>query len=106
MPSRSSVLDAGDPLAQRADVEHAVRVQPHRAGVAELGELVAGGDHRLARDAVPEVRGAADDITLDERDLGTDRRGNGRRGVAGRSPTDDDEAHSHVGQRMRGHLIA
>ena len=37
-------------------------------------QLAAGGDHRLRRDAVPQVRGAADDVALDERDLGTERR--------------------------------
>ena len=67
----------------------------------ELGELVAGRDHRLARDAVPEVRGAADDIAFDERDLGAERRGDRRRRVPGRSAADDHETHSHAIQARR-----
>ena len=107
MPSRSCLLDARDPLAQRVRRRGTPsRVEPHRAGVAELGELVAGRDHRLARDAVPEVRGAADDVALDERDLGADRRGDGRRGVPGGSATDDHEAHGHESRRTRVHRLA
>ena len=67
----------------------------------ELGQLVAGRDHRLARDAVPEVRGAADDVALDQRHLGAERRGDGRRGVAGGTATDDHEAHGHAVQATR-----
>ena len=40
---------------------------------AELEQLTAGGDQRLRRDAVPEVRGATDDVALDQRDVGTER---------------------------------
>ena len=61
----------------------------------------AGGDHRLRRDAVPQVRGAADDVALDHRDLGAEpRRVRGRR-VAGRPAADDHESHRHGRPRLR-----
>ena len=55
----------------------------------------AGGDHRLRRDAVPQVRGTADDVALDHR---RPRRRGGRRGggdVAGGSAADDHESSGH-----------
>ena len=61
-----------------------------------------GGDHRLRRDAVPEVGGAADDVALDHHDLGPEPGGVGGRGVAGRAATDDDEASAHRAQATRG----
>ena len=89
------LLHAGDARAQRGHVEPAVGFEPHRGGAAELGELVAGRDHRLARDAVPEVRGAADHVALHERDLRAERRGDGRGGVPAGATTDDHETHGH-----------
>ena len=65
----------------------------------------AGGDHRLRRDAVPQVGGAADDVALDQRDLGAETGGIRGRLVAGRSAADDHEAHGHcprVPARSRG----
>ena len=64
-------------------------------------ELAAGGDHRLRRDAVPEVRGAADDVALDERDLGAERRRHRRRGVAAGPTTDDHEPDGHRARATR-----
>ena len=67
--------------------------EPHRVRAAELGELAAGGDQRLRRDAVPQVRGAADDVALDERDVGAQRGGDGRARVARGPATEDHETH-------------
>ena len=55
----------------------------------------AGGDHRLRRDAVPQVGGAADDVALDHRDLGAEAGRVGGRGVAGRPAADDHESSCH-----------
>ena len=55
----------------------------------------AGGDHRLRRDAVPQVGRAADDVALDHRDLGAEAGGSGGGGVAGRSAADDHESSAH-----------
>src|SRR5262249_26775038 len=71
-------------------------LQAHGAGAIELDELAAGGDERLRRDAVPEVRGAADDVALDERDVGTQRRGDGGTRVATGATTQDHDAR-HAG---------
>ena len=60
-------------------------------------------DHRLARDAVPEVRGAADDVALDQRDLRAERRGNGRGRVPRGATTDDRKTHGHEHQATRRH---
>ncbi len=72
----------------------------------EVGELVAGRDHRLARDAVVQVRGAADDVALDHRDLGAQRRRDRGRGVAGGAAADDHEAHGHVSRVRAGPRLA
>ena len=55
----------------------------------------AGGDHRLGRDAVPQVRRAADDVALDQRDLGAEPGRVGGRRVAGRAAADDHEPQCH-----------
>ena len=55
----------------------------------------AGGDHRLRRDAVPQVGGAADDVALDEGDLGAEAGRVGGRLVAGGPAADDHEALRH-----------
>ena len=55
----------------------------------------AGGDHRLRRDAVPQVGGAADDVAFDHGDLGTEPGGVGGRGVPGRPAADDQETRRH-----------
>ena len=64
----------------------------------------AGGDHRLRRDAVPEVGGAADDVALDNGDLGTEARRVRGGGVAGGTAADDDEVQGHVA-RLRRRLV-
>ena len=100
-PVAQRLLHAGDALAQRGHVETTRRLEAHRLGARELGELVAGRDHRLARDAVPEVRGAADDVALDHRHLGAERRRDRRRGVPAGTATDDHEPHGHDVQATR-----
>ena len=72
------------PLAQGVDVEGPFGLEAHGVGPGQLRELAAGRDHRLRRDAVPQVRGATDDVALDERDLGAERRRDRRHGVARR----------------------
>ena len=57
----------------------------------ELDQLAAGGDQRLRRDAVPEVRGAADDVALDQRDVGAQGGRDRRAGVARGATADDHE---------------
>ena len=74
-----ATLDRRDPLAQRLDVELALGLQAHRVRPTELDQLAAGGDQRLRRDAVPQVRGAAHDVALDQRDVGTQRGRDGSR---------------------------
>jgi hypothetical protein len=72
------VLDALDAADERLGVQFGRGLfDPHP--VDPLGEVhrSPGGDHRLRRDAVPQVRGAADDVALDHRDL---RRRDGPRG--------------------------
>ena len=64
---------------------------PMRVRAVELDQLAAGGDQRLRRDAVPQVRGAADDVALDERDVGAERGGDGGAGVARGATTQDHE---------------
>ena len=94
-PSRSVSSMPEMRLPERGNVEAAVGLQAHRVRAAELGQLVAGRDHRLARDAVPQVRGAADDVALDHRHFGAERRRDRRRGVAAGTATDDHETHGH-----------
>ena len=71
------------------------RGEPHLRGAADRRQRPAGGDHRLGRDAVPEVGGPADHVLLDDRDLGAEAGRVGGRGVAGRAPADDHEAQRH-----------
>ena len=70
--------------------------EAHLRGAAHRRQRAAGGDHRLRRDAVPEVGGPADHVLLDDRDLGAEAGGVGGRGVAGRAAADDHEAQRHV----------
>ena len=89
------LLDRRDPLAQGVEVEVALGAQSHDPGARQLRQLATRRDHRFRRDAVPEVRGAADDVAFDERHLGAERRRDRGRGVAGRSTAEDHEAHRH-----------
>ena len=70
-------------------------LEAHSLDPASERDRPAGGDHRLRRDAVPQVGGTADDVALDERDLGAEARGVGGRGVAGGATADDHETSGH-----------
>ena len=86
-----AVLDRRHALAERVDVEVTLGRDSHRVRAVQLEQLAARRDQRLRRDAVPQVRGAADDVALDERDVGAERRGDARAGVARGTATQDDE---------------
>ena len=79
--------------------------EAHALGRVDQRQRAAGGDHRLRRDAVPQVGGAADDVALDERDLGAEPGRVGGGLVAGRAATDDHEAlgHGRRGYRLTRH---
>jgi hypothetical protein len=91
------VLDALDALGEGADVDGGVDAgEPHPADRPGATDRPAGGDHRLRRDAVPEVGGAADHVPFDHDHLGAEP-GSGRRcGVAGRTAADDQESRRHT----------
>ena len=74
-----AALDALDPVRQRrrGRPPASLLLQPHAPDALGEAHGAAGRDHRLGRDAVPQVRSAADDVALDERDLGARA---GRRG--------------------------
>ena len=63
----------------------------HRVRAPELEQLTAGGDQRLRRDAVPEVRGTTDDVALDQRDVGAECGRDARARVARGTATEDDD---------------
>ena len=92
-------FDRRNPLAQRFAVEVALGAQSHHPGAGQLRQLTTGGDHRLRRDAVPEVRGAADDVAFDEGHFGAKGRRDRRRGVAGRTAAEDHKPYGHRLQR-------
>ena len=74
---------------------------------AELGELAAGRDQRLRRDAVPQVRGATDHVALDERDVGAERGGDARAGVPGGTTAEHDEMrHAHEVRSERRRAVS
>ena len=88
-----------DAFAQALEVDVALGlVQAEALHPVHEGHRPAGGDHRLGRDAVPQVGGAADHVLLDQRDLAAEAGGVGRGLVAGRATTDDDEAQGHGGR--------
>jgi len=88
--------DAADALPQQLEVDgRDLDLDAHARSLADIRVRAAGGDHGLGRHAVPEVGGAAHDVALDERDLGTQtgRVGGGLR--ARRATADDDEPQGH-----------
>ena len=89
--------DALDPLLQRAQVDLGLDpVEAHALDAPGEAHGPAGRDHRLRRDAVPQVSGAADDVALDHRDVGAEAGRPRGCGVAGRAASDDDEAEWHA----------
>ena len=96
-----ALLDPLDALGQRRDVDLGVLLlEAHAVDAPREAHRPAGGDHRLRRDAVPQVRGAADDVALDHRDLGAEAGGVCRRGVARRTAADDHESSCHRDARL------
>ena len=87
-----------DPAAQQVEIDRrCLRGEAHALDAAAEGHRPAGGDHRLGRDAVPQVGGAADHVALDQGDLGAEPGGVGGGGVAGRTSADDHEPCRHRG---------
>ena len=70
-------------------------LEAHPRRTAHERHRPAGGDHRLRRDAVPQVGGTTDDVALDHRHVGAEALGVGGGGVPGRTTTDDHEASGH-----------
>src|SRR3546814_10408558 len=100
----SSDLDLADPLPEEIGVDlGGGGPQPHLVGPADRRQRAARGDHRLRRDAVAEVRRAADDVALDDGHLGAQPGGVGGRGVPCWSATDDHEPSSHGAQATGSH---
>ena len=92
------LLDAGDAGPKGVEVEPALGGQAHHLGPVQLRQEPAGGDHGLRRHAVPQVGGAADEVALDEGDLGPEPGADGGGGVPARAPADDDEPDAHIGK--------
>ena len=97
-----AAVDALDPILQRGRgrprCASAPGPCPPRRRAKRHG--AAGGDHRLGRDAVPEVGGAAHDVALDQGDLGAEPGRVGGGGVAGRAAADDHEVQRHRCERL------
>jgi hypothetical protein len=94
-----TVLDAVNPLRQGFDVDFGLLLlETHPLEAPGERDGATGGDHRLRRDAVPQMRGAADDITFDERHLGTEARRVRRCRVACGATADDHESSRHNGR--------
>ena len=95
------VLDPLDPARQRDDVDLGfLLLETHSVDPAREAHGPAGGDHRLRRDAVPEVCRAADHIALDHRHFRAEPCRVGGRGVAGRPAADDHESSCHRDGRL------
>ena len=98
--------DGRDALPQGREVQLRAQVgQAHSPGPTGHRHHPAGGDHRLRRDAVPQVGRAPHHVPFHERDLGSEARRVRGRIDPRRASTDDDEAHRHAarlsGRRWR-----
>ncbi len=90
------VLDGREPLPQGLQVDLGPDLaEAHLLDLVQVGQGPTRGDHGLGGDAVPQVGGAADDVPLDQGDLGPQGRRPGGGGVARRPSTDDHEALRH-----------
>ena len=90
-----SFLDAVDSTPQAVAVEGGIHVETHSLRTPEERHRAACRDHGLRGDAVPQVGGAADDVSLDEHDLSPEASAVGRGLVARGATADDHEAHGH-----------
>ena len=88
-------FDARDAGPEGVEVEAAVGGNAHHLGPVKLGEEPAGGDHRLGRDAVPQMGGTTDEVALDQGDLGSEASGDSGGRVAPGATADDDEPDAH-----------
>ncbi len=90
------VLDVFDALGQPGDVDLGhLLLEPHPADPPGEAHRPTGGDHRLRRDAVPQMGRAANDVAFDQGDLGAEPGRMGGRSVPRGPTTDDDEACRH-----------
>ena len=87
MRTRSSQLVEIDVRANLSET-HPRRPAKELAGVT-------CGDHRLRRDAIPQMSGPADRVALDHDHVRTQARRSARATVARRSPSDDHHACRH-----------
>ena len=93
------VLDVLTRVGQGLDVDLGDRLgEAHPAQPAREAHRATGGDHRLRRDAVPQVRRTAEHVAFDDGHLGAEPSRVGRGLVPGRSATDDQESHAHAAQ--------
>src|SRR5690606_6291333 len=89
--------DARDAVPQRVEVDaRPLDREAHPSGPVDPVQRGAARDHGLGGHAVPEVRGAADDVALDERHLGTEACSVGGRLGPGGATADDHEAQRHA----------
>ena len=94
--------DLVDATAQEVEIElRRLLGEAHPFDPAAERHRPAGGDHRLGRDAVPQVGGAADHVPLDQRDLGAEPGGVGGGGVPGWAAADDHEPGRHLREATR-----
>ncbi len=97
------ILDARDPPVEGLDVDRRGGLgEPHSTDAMGEADRTAGGDHRLRRDAVPEVRRASNDVAFDHHDLGAEPRRVGGGLVAGGSAADDHKAMCHARRLPKG----
>ena len=91
------VLDAFDAGGQALDVDFGIVVlQPHAFETIREADRTAGGNHRLRRNAVPQVGRSTDDVALDHGDLSPHPRRMRRRIVTGWAAAEDDKSCAHT----------
>src|SRR5262249_25537849 len=84
--------DAVDPVLEPSRVDvRGDHLETHALDALGEAQGATGGDHRLRRDAVPEVSGTADDVALHHRDLGPQTSGMCGGRVPGGTPAEDHE---------------
>ena len=93
----------GDPEVGRGLHRLTTSRQPHAHGALHEGSGVAGCDHRLGRDAIPEVGSATDCVSLNEHDLCAQSGRCGGTTIARGTPTDNYHASRHQAQMLPAH---
>ena len=88
-----SALNVFDTVLQSNVVDFGIlMLKAHALDAPGEAHRSAGSDHRLRRNAVPQVCSASDDITLDQRDLGSQTGGIRGRGITCWTTTNDHKA--------------